>query len=1659
MALAISPPQSFDEVIDGVLYDDVGAILAKVSEQQWTEYKADLQRQSDAGGAGAGNAQSKLDKINDAEDFLDASPLSLTFSNPFTSNDEGVWGEGNLPADIATAGFGGDLLDLRLDVDQIIGYALGLKNGGTLSLEDVGIKSSVISAEVELLNFEIGPSFNLETELQLAPELMVDLRFSAPVLIKGEIGKQTQYSGTWENIPEIALVYPDAAEGVGAVSFDVPVEVTPTFSVEATLSNRTYIDVAVAGELSGLAATVGIDGFAEIDIGPVFKLPFETDSLAQIDIYNATFDTGGWSSPDEADRNIGSTRTRANGEPSVETNPLSETLYLDPKGEIVFQARSKTTSNDVAKNDDRVQQFLSTEKLIADDIKRRGYEDKAWEGLGISTDRLFDFKDNDVRFNIEQKFKIDVGQHAQVMTDGQFRISDGDTGFFYVERGGSLELGAANPYGGSTERSIFQASLGAYGLVNEQILRIDGDVYMGGDALAGNDADRYKFTNTGGAQLRVGADGRVKFDGKFENQKRNSGTGFVTNAGSFELTSDNNTSTGVFRNSFGGELDLFGGLTLYEGTDASINSFRELYNNGQVTLYSGATLNLRGGDQLARLDQRSDFVNNGEFIIRKGADFELSANNGGIVPGSYQSVDRAIFENLHVVDNRGVIRNAAGQEIVNGKAGTDWQAYRQLGDPLLRARQIRSEALANLPGDYAAAGASAREAAKQAADARFGFVSAAQQFVNDSKTFVETTSAPQVALWALTKTQTANANATQAQTYQTYLKFVSDTGGALPAINKLFYNNYLQSFDDYLNAIEVERATKTGLESQVGSFAGLAEALYGGPLRQMETGYGNALRTLSAAERHEATIRRTIESTIEAEARAGLGVLVNGRDGLILNQGELLNHAVLVNTMGADIYNDTGGHIDNAGGYLRSSGLLVNQVGAQLTNTGVIDNGMQNLRAAVGILGIAELVNLGDLSNQGEVVNHDTLVNYGLIDNGLAGGTGDDALLTNSAIMQNLGQLNNNAQLENLAGAELNNHGKIVNNGLLVNDGVFNNGLDPSSVAGFKGDTFSTGSVIDDAVAFFRNSQIARAMDNAIINLTGQRDDSVSREALVTLTQIPTGGNPLLAIIFGPINFILETAYNSSLAAAKAKTAIVQLSLDNARGAQTGARNSILARDSVKRERFENVKGDLVYGSAFIDLAAVTSFNTANLENNGTIINRGLLNNIAVITNNEPGLIRNSGVLMLGKTGKIINAGHLLIDYTQVDGLDPKGQAATYKQDGMLISNGRIDNSGLFEIASGTVVNGTLKDPVAVINNSGQLLLAGGVETVFDAAGVKSEVFSSAGLVNQATINNQAGGNLTVGSAAALVQNGRTIALNTLANFGDIVNESGATIENYGHLYNAGLLDNQAGSSFVNKGLLNNADTGEIRFAQSTAVEGQVINNGFISMADAELLTLTGSISGNGTFVGNTLLNQRVDSSARPEDLAVVNPGNSPGLLTFDGNLIAAGVNWVMEIWGTERGSRFGYDAVDVTGDFTLAGDMSLSILSLLDFATVSSQTFTFLSIAGDLFDAAGAIVENSFRFDSFAANLGSNWTGNWANNGSGWDLVLAFNGDEASNKVLLDALPTVSLARLQQDPSAVPVPGTLWIVLSGLMVMGYRPWSRRRRQPRNLLVDCHLEK
>ena len=357
-----------------------------------------------------------------------------------------------------------------------------------------------------------------------------------------------------------------------------------------------------------------------------------------------------------------------------------------------------------------------------------------------------------------------------------------------------------------------------------------------------------------------------------------------------------------------------------------------------------------------------------------------------------------------------------------------------------------------------------------------------------------------------------------------------------------------------------------------------------------------------------------------------------------------------------------------------------------------------------------------------------------------------------------------------------------------------------------------------------------------------------------------------------------------------------------------------------------------------------------------------MINNRGAITNQIGSIINNDGAIINAAGANIDNNGIIVTD-----------------NNGVLLSSGTITNTGTLEIKSGTIIN------EGSLINSGDILLSALFIDGGEQATVENAVFT-----NHGYMENNASGLIEVGINSQQVD---TVTGTASGNYFE------STFENLGQLVNRGRI--------VVNDLINNARGSLISFADSTTLDGSIINNGLIAVADSELLTLTGGVMGAGTFAGDVLLS---DTN--------ISPGNSPGLMTFDGNVSALDTSWVFEIMGTERG--ISYDAIDITGNLTwLDLYHSFTVYSFIDFDTVMNFGFNFLNVSGDILDGDGNVITD---LATTMLTFSDNWFGRWIAGTDGWSLALEYIADELTYDM--------QYAHLQRDnTSDVPEP-PVWMFL-----------------------------
>ena len=1519
-AVVFSPPTDFVGAAEAVvnliantptsINDVIGDATNTGSSPLYSDISALLQS-ADIGSSGNSNSDQRpsTTALEAAEKILEESPVSVNISNPFANDVNGdgqVTGQWDGPSPVATASIGGEFLNIMLDADQLIGLAAGLPNGASLSLENFNADNPVIDASITFADLQVGPTVNLKTDVSLTPELMVELTFDAPVIMKGKVGAQTSFTGKWTDIPDIALLAQnmarDANNGNELVHTST-VTATSKFFVESTVTNRTYIDIGAAVKLEGFGGSLGIADIEEFPLKPTTFLDKSISNLASFDLLNTSFTTGAWD---------------ILSDPVGGDTPI---LTFEAGGEILFQARSVgQPADDIAyidgEKDNRIAQVLSVDGLVQEEVERRAYDYRPTGYLTTlygqsatltTSEDVFSFNDTDVKQAAKQDFTIDNRQTAQVMRDGQLNNTN-PTNVFTVEAGGTLELAADHPY----DEQLYGIDNGQPGVVNEGNIVVHGDMYMNIDTLNQNDdASRFTYENSG--VTTIGATGNVKIDGALNNTD----TGLIDNYGSLEITGTYNESTGRIINRVGAQTDIHGIVALKSAEQLYPSRFeqppqRVLDNQGTTTLHSGALMAVVGSEFSL---EDAELNNNGELILQAASELLLFEKIGPH-PGDTS------LNNSFLIDNRGRLSIENTARFTNGKAGHDWRTLAESSDMVSALKKERQQALRSLTEDYQGTHQAASVAVSLAASQKQVFLSEMNQYMTDTQT-----------------------------TLDHRINLISS-----------FYTGNAIHYDASVVQPQIDNFADQLRQSSLPSDPAYA-------MRQAEAAYGDSLREVKALRSAATELYDQIEHKLQRQADSGVGLLVNRDGGMIDNNGTLTNHSIILNEQGARFYNTERyagagvATLDNARGYIQNNGMLASTSTGIIDNTGTIENGSAAIRQSVGVLGMAQFVNTGVLNNSGIIENNDTLTNYGVINN-----QADDLIgsaVINRGVMSNLGDIENTTLLDNRQGAELNNHGTVINNGTLVNSGVLNNGQYGS------GDSLSVTQAIKDADTFYNTQRTLDIQTHSLSIDNHQLQNSLSREK-----DFISGFLPLLPLGIDPqtdeknrIENARRTAINNAKKEALAQTQTIRDRISRTKQRIADINDGLLALDSVDLDSMTDENGNPVAGNPFINLSRITSVNSAQLENNGTLINSGIFNNVATLTNTADGFVQNTGIMMNGEDGLIDNAGIMTLAKTNANG---------FEQSGMLISNGTINNTDRIEISSGMLANGTVEGTVSAMNNSGEIVLS-----------AKAALETTATLVNQGTFNNKSKATLLIGTDIELSAQEGLGSANTFINTGTVNNFSRGGIFNYGELINTGLIDNAKDALFVSNGTLYNAETGEIRLAKDTTLAGFTLNDGLITLSDETLLTLTGDISGSGTFAGNVLL--QGDSALDENGMysTTVNPGNSPGLLTFDGDVISQNVAWVMDIWGTERG--FSYDGVDITGDFTLLDGFSLSILSLLDFDAMLGQEFTFFSVSGDLIDALGQVMTASFEFLDFSDDMGDSWAGTWVNTGSSWDLNLSF--------------------------------------------------------------------
>ena len=271
--------------------------------------------------------------------------------------------------------------------------------------------------------------------------------------------------------------------------------------------------------------------------------------------------------------------------------------------------------------------------------------------------------------------------------------------------------------------------------------------------------------------------------------------------------------------------------------------------------------------------------------------------------------------------------------------------------------------------------------------------------------------------------------------------------------------------------------------------------------------------------------------------------------------------------------------------------------------------------------------------------------------------------------------------------------------------------------------------------------------------------------------------------------------------------------------------------------------------------------------------------------------------------------------------------------------------------AFGSTANGTQ------VNNNAQILLTGNISVGAEALTLNSGAGGNwngqtGAALRSYTGNNSWAGAITLGQAS-------TIATNSEAGLtlsGDISGSHNLTFNSIGNTSALGNITTGTGTlTKTGAGMLtlsgNNTYTGA-----TTVNAGTLLVNGSLAAGSAVTVASGATLGGTGTLNGATTVNGNLA------------PGNSPGVLSFGSSLsLGSTAQTTMELNGTIRGT--GYDGINVTGNLTYGGSLTIHVGSQFLASSESFSLFTFASESGALYSVS---LEGAYGSEVFANNSGA---------------------------------------------------------------------------------------
>jgi hypothetical protein len=675
--------------------------------------------------------------------------------------------------------------------------------------------------------------------------------------------------------------------------------------------------------------------------------------------------------------------------------------------------------------------------------------------------------------------------------------------------------------------------------------------------------------------------------------------------------------------------------------------------------------------------------------------------------------------------------------------------------------------------------------------------------------------------------------------------------------------------------------------------------------------------------------------------------LVNNKDLWNSNNGKLYNQGLLTNNK---LFENEGittnsGTIDNYDEFLNKGTLNISE-------TGLVKNSTSN--AVIENTGTINLA--GILSNQGTIANNGTIDITSIINS-----SGE---VTSFGILQNEGTLNGSGSINN--SGRIDNYGKLTQS----NSTLYNNKT--ATLANYYGGQLSADKTTNKGIVVNRGTVNTKTLHNE------------AGAGVLNNNNFNVNGNFTNAGLF--------------------RNASSFIALNSIESAKTGTSN--ISSHAVLN----------IYGSGENETTGIIeNTGTINLyetfDNHGRVDNQGVINSKVAFNNKSGAILTTSKRFNVEAGSKFNNSGE--VNNSGI--FDNKGHMAnkgTFTNDGLLLNSGDLTNEFNGKIYS-------LADNAKIFNNGGNIKNSGYMYIDNLENHINSEFTNQQTLLidknfyNNGVFTNTANEPIQVASNEYVFGQGLIDIISDSVNDTQGVITNGGTFKNGGDFKNKGLFVNSGkvtnDGNFTQSatGTLDNQQAGTMTFKNDTLLAGMVVNNGLIAIDDQQLLTMTGNLSGSGTFTGETLL-----------DGTKVNPGNSPGTLTFNGDTSWDNVDLTMEV-ASAVGGGFDFDSINIFGNLTLlsAFTISFDFLDGLDIASLLDESFNFLNISGDVLDGNNQAI----NLAEWTIDLMDGWASNWMQGANdSWQLALSYNG-------------------ITVDPTDVPEPTTLLLFLLAGGALLYR--------------------